>query len=155
MATGKVVRGALYIHRSAASELPASEQSKLNAALVIAGPTAWNVVRLEKEVVALLDYEEFEVSAFPSLKASTRVDLAAGTFKRSDFSRSHNPLILHRKEQLMRRDDSRIGPWVEVTRKLVEIGMFKDSHLIGRRDAWLKRLAAAGLTVAGDEVLPL
>jgi DNA phosphorothioation-associated putative methyltransferase len=152
MTVGKLVRGALYVHRSAVPELPALERSRLNIALAVATPAEWNVARVEGIVVAFLEYEDFDISAFPALLASTRVDLATGTFVRTDYRRSGNPLILHRKEQLMSESDPRTNRWGDTTRRLVELGMFKDNHLISRRTAWLNRLAAAGVTVDGDQV---
>lgn len=70
-----------------------------------------------------------------------------------DFSRTSNPLILHRKEQLVARRDAQTARWVETTQRLVRMGLFRDSAAIGRQKAWTARLAAAGLAVIGDEIV--
>ena len=154
MAVGKLVRGALYVHRDAIDGLANDARAKVDQAVRVASHADWNVARLESDVVALLEYEDFNTAAFPRLIASTRVNLATAEHARTDFSRSDNPLILHRKERLLMAHDSRVARWTETTRKLVEKGLFKDSHTIGRQRAWTERLAQAGLTIVGDEVVP-
>ena len=154
MAVGKLVRGALYVHRNAIGALAKDMRSMINEAVVIASAGEWNVARVQKHVVGLLEYEDFDAAAFPRLIASTRVNVATGKHARTDYGRSTNPLILHRKEQLVMPDDPRASRWAETTRKLVERGLFKDSHAIGRQEAWNERLSQAGLAAFGDEVVP-
>ncbi|MFC7737579.1 hypothetical protein ACFQX4_17425 [Roseomonas sp. GCM10028921] len=154
MTVGKLVRGALYVHREAIGGLADDVQAKVNQAVAVANHQDWNVVRLFIDVVALLKYDDFNAAAFPRLIASTRVNLATGEHARTDFSHSNNPLILHRKERLLLSHDPRVGRWAERTRKLVEKGLFEESHAIGRQKAWIERLARAGLTIVGDEIVP-
>ena len=153
MAVGKQVRGALYVHREAIGALTENIRTIIDKAVLIAGSTRWNVARVEKHVVGLLEYEDFDAAAFPRLMSSTRVNVATGQHARTDFSRSANPLILHRKEQLLTTDDPRVGRWAQTTRMLVEKGLFVDSHLIGRQGVWKVRLAQAGLAAVGDAVV--
>lgn len=153
MGVGKLVRGALYVHREAIHALAEDHRTMIDSAVAQAGSPRWNVARLEKGAVGLLDYEDFDAAAFPRLIASTRVNLATGEHSRTDFTRSDNPLILHRKEQLVAPDDPRVHRWAETTRQLVNKGLFRDNHAIGRQRAWTERLASAGLTAAGDEVV--
>ena len=153
MVVGKLVRGALYVHREAIDALATDARMKVDQAVAVVNPPRWNVARLESDVVALLEYEDFDTAAFPRLIASTRVNLTTGEHARTDFSRSDNPLILHRKEQLLMAHDPRVTRWAETTRRLVEIGLFKDNHAIGRRRAWTERLAQAGLIIVGDDVV--
>ena len=154
MAVGKLVRGALYVHRTAIGAIAKDAQSMVDEAVTIAGETRWNVVRIEKQVVALLEYEDFDAAAFPRLISSMRVNVATGQHALTDFSCSANPPILHRKEQLLMAGDPRVPRWAETTRMLVENGLFRDSHAIGRQRAWNERLARAGLAAVGDEVVP-
>ena len=154
MAVGKLVRGALYVHHDAIEALAKDMRSMIDQAVAIASAARWNVARVERHIVGLLDYEDFDAAAFPRLIASIRVNVAKGEHARTDFSRSANPLILHRKEQLMMPSDPRVSRWAETTRKLVERGLFKDSHAIGRQAVWNDRLMQAGLAALGDEVVP-
>lgn len=153
MAVGKLVRGVLYVHRDAIGALANDRRAMIGKGVAIAGTTRWNVARVAKQVVGLLEYEDFDTAAFPRLIASTRVNVATGEHARTDFSRSANPLILHRKEHLLMPNDPRRSRWTETTRMLVERGLFKDSHAIGRQAAWNERLAQAGLAAVGDEVV--
>ena len=155
MAVGKLVRGTLYVHREAISSLAKDVRAMVDTAVAVADCPVWNVARVTKDVIGLLEYESFDAAAFPRLIASTRVNLATGKHARTDFSRTGNPLILHRKEQLVMPNDPRVGRWAETTRKLVEMGLFKNSHEIGRQRAWNERIARAGLTIIGDEIVPL
>lgn len=152
MSVGKHVRGALYVHRRAIAELAPDARAKVDKATVMSGRLSWNVARLQGNIVGLLEYEDFDSAAFPRLIASTRLNLSTGETRHTDFSRSDNPLILHRKEQLVSDRDPRVSRWAETTRRLVEKGLFNNSHLIGRLKPWTERLADAGLLVVGDEV---
>jgi len=154
MAVGKLVRGALYVHRDALNALAKDERAMIDKAVAIAGPIPWNVGRIQKHAVGLLEYENFDDAAFPRLFASTRVNVATGENARMNFNRSANPLILHRKELLLLPQDPRVGRWAERTRLLVGKGLFEDSHAIGRQRAWNERLARAGLSAVGDDLVP-
>lgn len=152
---GKRIRGAIYVHRSALDQLSDDYVQLLSQAQGIAPHANWNVVRFEANVVGLLLYEEFETVAFPALLYSVKIDLETGSAKATDHRRSANPLILHRKELLVSSSHERVARWTATTEHLVELGMFVDSHLIGRRHQWDQRLATAGLRVHEDEVVSL
>jgi hypothetical protein len=148
---GKRVRGTLYVHRDAIRLLPAPAVETLELALAHAGDCPWNVARLEPGVVGLLFYEAFDTAPFPALRASTRVDLATGqaTLRRFD---GPNPLILHRKEQLVAPDHPCAAIWRALTMELERRGCFRDPHLIGRRHAWETRLSDAGVRIEGHNL---
>lgn len=151
---GKRVRDALYVHASAAGDLPDVLQARLQEALNTAGEVSWNVARLEPTVVGLLLYRDFETDAFPPLIASTRVELKTGRVTSRSFTDTDNPLILHRKELLVRQGHPHVAAWAALTAELETRGLFRDPHLIGRRKAWLSRLAAAGVRVEGHTLCP-
>jgi hypothetical protein len=149
-AVGKRVRGALYVHRDVIGLLRADEQAKVERAVWLAGPFAWNVVRLESEVVGLLCYPDFESVGFPHLEASARVDLAKGTVRLTNFAGSANPLILHRKELLVSRDHPAYATWAKVTERAEQAGLFRDPGTIGRQQAWNALLAGAHIDQNGE-----
>lgn len=151
---GKRVRDAVYVHRSALDGLTAAQRDRLTRALGIAGDTDWNVARLEPQAVGLLLYPDFERAAFPALAASTRVELSTERVTRRRFDISGNPLILHRKEQLVSQDHPQAPLWRDLTRALEARGLFRDPHLIGRQQAWAQRLADAGVRVEGHVLCP-
>lgn len=152
---GKRVRGALYVHREALGELTRGQQQAVADATSIVPDCAWNVVRLEPHTVGLLLYESFDEVAFPALLASTRIDLATRSATSRSFQGAANPLILHRKEQMVVPSDPRVSPWATLTADLEALGLFRDLHLIGRRQAWERRLAEAGVRVEGHALCPI
>ncbi|MBW6532329.1 hypothetical protein KZ820_16425 [Sphingomonas sp. RRHST34] len=149
---GKRVRGALYIHRDAIGDLSEISAATLSDAVARASDHAWNVARLEPQVVGLMQYEDFDLSAFPALLEATRVNLKTGKVSRISYRSSLNPLILHRKELLLNPADVRVKRWAATTRSLDEQGAFRDNHRIGRAMEWSERLAKFGLAAIGDEV---
>ncbi|MGB8843624.1 MAG: hypothetical protein WCC64_21440 [Aliidongia sp.] len=151
---GKRVRDALYVHAGAVSELPDGLRARLSAALNLAGQVSWNVARIEHSVVGLLLYSDFEADPFPALVASTRVELDPPRMTSRSFAHAANPLILHRKELLMPNQHSESTAWAVLTAALESRGLFRDPHLIGRRNAWMSRLAAAGVRVEDHTLCP-
>ena len=151
---GKRVREALYVHASATGGLPTPLKARLDAAIRQAGSVRWNVARIERQVVGLLLYADFECDPFPALVASTRIDLSSARTSSRKFAGVENPLILHRKELLVSLNHPNATAWAALTKTLEERGLFKDPHLIGRRRAWSERLAAAGVRVEAHVLCP-
>jgi DNA phosphorothioation-associated putative methyltransferase len=151
---GKRVRDALYVHTAAVGELPDALRTRLSTALNLAGQVTWNVARLEPSVVGLLLYCDFETDPFPALVASTRVELDPPRVTSRSFANAANPLILHRKELLASKQHPDSSAWAALTAALERRELFRDPHLIGRRKAWLGRLAAGGVRVEGHTLCP-
>jgi DNA phosphorothioation-associated putative methyltransferase len=153
---GKVVRGALYLHRDAIGCLAENERTALVAAERLAGPASWNVAKLElsrRARIGLLLYEDFASTPFPALLESGTVDLRRGSVTRRNLRASDNPPILHRKELLLAPDDPRRPVFARLTADLEARGLFRDAHRIGRRRAWDERLAAAGVRIEDHRVV--
>jgi DNA phosphorothioation-associated putative methyltransferase len=150
-AIGKKVGGALYAHRDA---LPREgvEADRVRTALGAAPGTDWNVAKVEKASVSLLLYESFDVP-FPALLSSTKVDLATGAVKRTDYAGRRNPPILHRKELLLPPDDPRLPAFRALTATAEEHGLFRESNKIGTREAWQARIDTAGLILRKGKLL--
>lgn len=143
---GKRVRGSVYVHTSGRSYLSPEHQALLRQAEALSEGFRWNVARLGRSDVTLLDYDSFDDDPFPALRASLKVDLRSGRRAARTFGEANAP-ILHRKELLLPSGDARAGLWSELTRALVAAGAFDDSHLIGRRKSWESRLDSLGLKV--------
>jgi DNA phosphorothioation-associated putative methyltransferase len=151
---GKRVGGAIYLHPSALVEADQLVQERAQRAAAVADGDSWNVVKVQGNAVSLLLYEDFDEVAFPALLHSTKVDLRVNAVSRTDYRSRANPPILHRKETLLRHDDPRRPSFAALTRMAEEAGLFVDAHLIGTRQAWLARVAAAGLEIRGARLLP-
>lgn len=143
---GKRVRGSVYVHASGRSCLSQEHQALLRQAEAMSDGFRWNVARLGRSDVTLLDYDSFDDDPFPSLRASLKIDLRSGRRAARTFGEANAP-ILHRKELLLPPDDARAGVWTELTCALLDAGAFADSHQIGRRKPWQSRLDSLGLQV--------
>jgi DNA phosphorothioation-associated putative methyltransferase len=152
--TGKRVGGALYLHVSALPRADPAFRGRVERAAAIAVGEPWNVVKAHGDVISLLLYEDFDEVAFPALLRAAATNLRDGSVKRTDYSRRANPPILHRKETLLSFDDPRCPAFAALTRMAEEHGLFVDAHKIGTRDAWLARVAEAGLEIRGTRMLP-
>lgn len=147
--TGKRIRGATYLHRSALQALSAADRTRIEAADRMTG-CSWNVVRVARGEISLLDYADFDDDPFPALRASTLVREANGQIVTRDYTARSNPPILHRKELLVGDDYPRRSDWVRATLRLVEAGAFADPHRIGTRDAWRRRLEELAIDERGE-----
>ena len=150
-AVGKRIGGALYIHKEALGLL-AEEADKVEKAESMAPAVCWNIAKIEKSTVSLLQYEPFEID-FPALLTSTRVDLLSGTVTQTDYKKRANPPILHRKELLLAPDDPRLPKFRALTSAAEDHGLFVEVNKIGTRAAWSAKIAAAGLTLRGGRLL--
>ena len=153
---GKRIGGYIYIHRSAKEALSQGEQDAVNKAEKFVPATAdWSVVKIEEhkhQRISFLDYEDFEKSAFPAPLQSCSVDLRKGDATVRRYSKA-NPPILHRKELLLRFNDPRRDGFAKKTRRLEELGLFKEMHKMGHKKQWSCALAQSGLDPEGNPLV--
>ena len=152
---GKIVGSTLYVHRDAIPRLTPDEKARIERAQAVVGEDApWNVAKLDDrqpDRVSLLCYEGFLEVAFPALRTSFAVDLAAGRVSRRVFDRD-NPPILHRKELLLAADHPARPRYAALTRALEARGLLTAMRGMGRARPWAARLAAAGVAVDDHEL---
>lgn len=152
---GKRVGGYLYVHRSALCALSDKEATAVGQARLHLPETFhWSVLKVKqrnRQQVSFLDYEDFELSAFPALLWSCTVDLIAGHAGVRSYNQK-NPPILHRKELLLSLDDPRRTHFETKTKHLEELGLFKEMHKMGRRRQWTYALAQGGLDAEGQKI---
>lgn len=152
---GKNVGGALYVHRSACALIPPQLALRVSRADGLVGDLPWSVAKIDlrnEQSLSLLDYEAFEIAAFPALLASHSIDLDAGTVRTRSYG-AENPPILHRKELLLARDHPDRGKYARLTELLVKHGLFQHMTRRGRRKPWQAALDAAGIVVANHDLL--
>jgi len=97
--------------------------ARLSAALDLAGPVSWNVVRLEPSVVGLLLYSDFETDPFPALAASTRVELDPPRVKSRQFRQRGQPAHPAPKELLTPKQHPEHSAWAILTAALESRGL--------------------------------
>ena len=140
LSVGKALPKALYIHRHALTqEAPGlSEFIEQQANCAGLNGDDWNIARLHKDIfkVTLLNYPGFYEDAYPALHSSTGIDLENCKSKTSDFSRSKNPPILHRKEHMVLSSDPDYGDFCEITREGEDAGLYENTRIIGFKQGW-------------------
>lgn len=152
---GKRVGGDLYLHRISMGYaldrdkcLIAEFEKKLAQ-----DENDWNVVRISRDNIAFLKYQDFMQHPFPELLKSVRFEIIDGKKSVKDFSAYKNPPILHRKELLLPKDHQNYELYSNLTSSLEKLDLFFDAHKIGFRKQWLRRLESNGVQVNDHKVL--
>jgi len=155
---GKRLPGAIYLHRSALKEASSPVFGVVEAAAKEAGigPRQWNVVKLSTrdQRISLLHYKNFFEAPFPELSRSHALDLSNGQARSTDYSRSDNPPILHRKELLLSPNHKRIPEYQKLTESAEAAGLFADSKKIGFRKQWNRLIRNKGLALVDGVFKP-
>jgi len=146
--TGKQLPDSVYIHNSAASEIPEELYSSLitTANALKIPSTDWNILKLYKRdfKVTFLSYPDFETYSYPSLKRSYTVDLEKLSMRKASYEKSENPPILHRKEKFVKSDFPLRASFEEVTAEGEKIGLYENPRSIGFKKNWERLISNKG-----------
>ena len=150
---GKLLPEDLYVHRTAAEELPPLLRLVSFAATRIVGEVPYDVMKisLHGRSVSFLQYPTFDDEAHPALLRSIRVYLPRASHSVREFDPSRNPPILHRKEALVLADHPRYRLFHRLTAQEEALGLLSAPD-IGHQLQWKALLAQRGLVVSGHEV---
>jgi len=102
-----------------------------------------------------LDYPRFFDDPYPALEHAYTVDLERNTYRESDYTKSDNPPILHRKETFVTTTYPRYEEFAKLTQQEEELGLLKVKSDIGTREGWEKCLAAHKVEIKGHQVYPI
>jgi DNA phosphorothioation-associated putative methyltransferase len=151
---GKVLPDALYFHASAIPLLPPLLRVYEGCGKVLVGTVAATVIKLHRRQrkISYLFYPSFEKDPHPALDASLRVDLHTFDIRFSDFRRSVNPPILHRKETLVPPDHPLRQKFARLTAQEEKADLLGIPG-IGTRNAWNRLLEEEGWRLAGHRLL--
>ena len=145
---GKSLPTAIYIHKSALEEalpdlLHTFITNKLKQFKV---RTQWNVLKLYKRdfKLSLLCYPDFDTYAYPALQTSLTFDLLESAKNKTDFSKSDNPPILHRKEAFISKQHPQFDEFAAITKEGEAIGLYENTKTIGFKNNWEKLIAKKG-----------
>jgi DNA phosphorothioation-associated putative methyltransferase len=155
-AVGKVTPSALYVHRSALSQLPPVLRLYEGCAQVLAGTVGFaNVIKLSvtEPQVSYLVYPGFDRQAHPALEAAVTVNFRRLSVDFRDFGRLDNPPVLHRKEDLVAEDYPRRDLWRRLTRSEVGAGLYDHPERIGTKLGWEATLTVRAVAVRGHRLL--
>lgn len=146
---GKKLPDAIYLHESALnSALPPGLLSFThNFIETIEIPKKeWNIVKFYRRdfKLSLLLYPEFSSDSYPALLKSYTVNLKNSTFRISDYGKSDNPPILHRKETFIVPKHPSFPLFAEITKEGEAAGLYSNPKLIGFRSSWYRLIHKKG-----------
>ena len=156
---GKRILDDVYVHVDALHDIAPSLNEKVAAARVFLQDdalSAANVVKISTHDshVSFLQYPDFDVAPFPTLRSSWSV-AEDGRVRHRTYERSINPPILHRKELLVTDDHPLRAEWQSLTHLAERLGLFDQSSLIGFKLNWERAVRNMGYELVGSEFLPL
>ena len=129
---GKEVGGSLYVHIAEVSlaKEPASKIKKFVEKLGIS--EIFNVMKVNprNRKLSFLSYPDFSKTPHPALKGAVTINLETGNVRKSDFSKSENPPILHRKELLVGLNHPKFADWKALTEAEEAAGLYKNKKVI-------------------------
>ena len=145
---GKKLPDSIYVHVSALSQLPE------RLAMYVIGTNdkfnidenSWNIIKFYKKdhKIAFLHYPTFEDDSYPALKQSQLVDLEKSSIRVSDYSKSKNPPILHRKETFVSETYPLATLFKEITSEGEAIGLYEKTNRIGFKNNWERLIKSKG-----------
>lgn len=153
---GKQTPSALYLHRSAMSQVSPVLQVYEGCARVLAGTvTSANMIKMSvtEPQVSYLTYPTFDRDPHPRLRSSLTVNLQRLSVEFRDYSESDNPPLLHRKEEFLAPEDPRRPLYERLTRAEIRSGLYEHPERIGTSDGWSATLLEKGFTLKGHRLV--
>ncbi len=154
--TGKKLPGAIYIHESVLCAIPKQLRTFLQQAAINLGlDTAdWNIIKFSTKDfrISLLHYPKFFEDSYPALHCSYTINLEQNTFRKTNYTKSQNPPILHRKETFLLPEHPSIPDFVEITKEGEAIGLYKNSKSIGLKKSWQDLIENKGYTLVNGRL---
>ncbi len=145
---GKKLPDSIYVHESAFGSLPV-KLATLALELVDQfriRDNSWNIIKFYKKdfKLAYLNYPDFDGDSYPQLKLSQIVDLQKQSIRKSDYSKSDNPPILHRKETFVADSYPLKSLFEEITAEGEAIGLYQKTSNIGFKKNWERLIKSKG-----------
>jgi len=155
---GKQLPDAVYLHKSALDSLPTELAVLLYSTIdhLQLKDKDWNILKLQKRnlKVTLLNYPTFFTESYPALNKSILIDIEKLTYRESDYSKSENPPILHRKEAFLKPDNPSIALFEEITKEGEAIGLYDISKSIGFKKSWEELINRKGYVLVDGRLKP-
>ena len=136
---GKLTPTALYIHKSAVSELPALLRVLLGCSERIIGTISEvNIIKIFRNEISVsfLEYPNFDSDFHPYLERTWHLDLITQKFKTIRFGNRNNRPILHRLHDFVSPTHPRYGEWLAKTEWEIAQGWYQKPETIGTEDGW-------------------
>ncbi|MEV2241072.1 DNA phosphorothioation-associated putative methyltransferase [Micromonospora sp. NPDC049891] len=153
---GKLTADALYVHATAIQLLDPLLRVYEGCARALTGTvTECTIIKFSRITtkVSYLSYPDFDKAPHPALATSLRADLRKLDVKFTDFRRSANPPVLHRKESFVPLDYPGRGKFARLTIQEERAGLLHETATIGTHARWEKRLQDRGYRLAGHRII--
>lgn len=158
---GKQLPDSIYLHKSAIDSLPQELLQYIKTVTTEHNLTTkqWDIVKLFKRdfKLSLLHYPNFFDESYPSLCISYTIDLDRSSLRKSNYAKSPNPPILHRKETFIKPDHPSYKEFHEITLEGEKAGLYENARSIGFKQSWAKVIKSKGyelvkgrLVIAGN-----
>ena len=152
---GKVVAGAFYFYidnTSLGRSLNLALDEFMNKLELSEGFNVMKVVPGNRKV-SFLRYPDFLTDPHPALIESVTINLETGKLRKTRFTQSKNPPILHRKELFVGLDHPKYADWKALTEAEEAAGLYKNTKIIGFKQNWEALLGEAGLGYQGEQLI--
>jgi len=145
---GKHLPKAIYIHLDALNMLPTEIRALIRDTChhLKIDLSKWDLIKLFKNdyKFTLLSYPDFFDYAYPALNTSLSIDLTTSKVRKSDYSKSTNPPILHRKELFLPPDHPKNALFTSITKEGEAIGLYTNTRTIGFKENWERQIKKKG-----------
>ena len=145
---GKKLPDSVYVHESAFNDIPEILTSLVFQTIdqLNIQDDSWNIIKFYKKdfKITYLNYPDFNDHSYPALKFSQIVDLQKKGIRKSDYSKSDNPPILHRKETFVNENHPLSSLFKEITAEGEAIGLYEKTSRIGFKKNWEKLIKEKG-----------
>jgi len=156
---GKHLPDAIYLHESSLGEISNSliEFLDKTVAMLELDDIAWNIVKFAKKEfkISLLYYPDFFNQSYPVLKRSYSINLTTLSYRKTDYTKSENPPILHRKETFLAPSHPAIPYFKKITREGERAGLYENSRTIGFKKTWEKLIQQKGYALVDGHLKPM
>lgn len=151
---GKKLPDSIYTHESAIYAVPESLSKlilRIADALKIPDDD-WNIIKFYRRdfKVAFLSYPSFESNSYPQLKHSYTVDLARLKVRKSEYGKSDNPPILHRKETFVSSRYPLFELFRSITKEGEDAALYENSRPIGFKKNWERQISNKGYALSKE-----
>src|SRR4051812_3427656 len=155
-AVGKLLPDDLYVHRSALDALEPVLRIYEGCGRAYLGEVEGaNIIKIHRRSgkLSYLVYPDFETAPHPALLRSVRLSLRTRQLDCTDYGKSANPPVLHRKETFLHCDHPLHEKFSRLTRQEENRGLLAETATIGTRQGWDSRLREHGLQLRGHRLV--
>ena len=157
---GKRLPASIYLHKDALPDIDAAIVDLIQTAAKEFGvkPKDWDLVKLYRRdlKISFLSYPGFYEYPYPALRKSITIDLTTGVARKTNYAKSTNPPILHRRETFFVNKTSEIESFSIFTKQGEDAGLYENKRKIGFKENWDKLINRKGYYLdAEGHLLPL